>query len=235
MGCRKPTLAVPIQHEVFSMLAPFYPAQNASVLFRQLDSRITPTGRIYSLRVLYFFTFAIFEMFDDLLGGSLAPVAIIRLEILLAPLILPVIRRTYTEIIRRVHKPLFAVILVVHRRQRLEQLDVSAAVDIWIIVVECCRIVDGSDALAVTNHVAPINLFFRNVQGNISDTCSPTYQFISYIRILNADEARGGKFYSLLRNPHLSSRELLNLQLIILSSSSLYQNWHVLLHWSPCS
>ena len=57
----------------------------------------------------------------------------------------------------------------------------------------------------------PINLFFRNVQGNISDTCSPTYQFISYIRILNADEARGGKFthcstilYSFVLNPFSS-------------------------------
>ena len=182
------------------MLAPFYPAQNASVLFRQLDSRITPTGRIYSLRVLYFFTFAIFEMFDDLLGGSLAPVAIIRLEILLAPLILPVIRRTYTEIIRRVHKPLFAVILVVHRRQRLEQLDVSAAVDIWIIVVECCRIVDGSDALAVTNHVAPINLFFRNVQGKYIRYLQPNVSIHFVHPHPQRRRSKGWEIYSLLND-----------------------------------
>lgn len=43
------------------------------------------------------------------------------------------------------------------------------------------------------------------------------------------------KFYSWQGNPHLSSREPLNLERIILSPSSLYQNWHVLLHWSPCS
>lgn len=161
----------------------------------------------------YFARISLFlKMFDNLLGGGFAPIALFC-NCIKQP------RRVakYPPIpVALVDKELHIIVLVVHCRQRLEQLNVIAAVDgrVFVACIFGFELVDAvfGSLIIVANPVHLVSDFkpinpatmkgipaVEQATGAyiIPDSFQPFSQFLALLHILDANKARCFKFHTI--------------------------------------